>query len=220
MTRKEFREEKEKLKEMTPGDRCWYIWNYYKVPILIGLAALFVLYEAGGAFWRSRQDCMLYCAFINQSSAGEAQLTRLKDDFYEHENFSGLQIVNFDASINFTDDLYSDASFIVFQSLISTDTVDIVITKQSIIEQYRGQNVFLNLQEALPPQLLAQLETELYYDAGSSGTSFPIGIYLKNSILPSEYGLDEDSILGVCTLNNHPEVIQDFISFILTPPIS
>ena len=215
MTRKEFRVETAKLKNMTPADRRWYIWNYYKVPILIGLVILFMLYEVGGAFWRSRQDCMLYCIFINQASEEEAQLNHLKDDFYEHENFSGLQIVTFDASIRFTDDLYSDASAIVFQSLISTDTVDIVITKQSVMEQFHNQNIFLNLQEVLPPQHLSQLESALYYDADSSGTPVPIGIYLKNSILPSEYGLEEDSILGVCTLNNHPEVIQDFISFIL-----
>lgn len=214
MTRKEFKEEKEKLKDMTPADRRWYIWNYYKVPILIGLVILFILYEAGGAFWRSRQDCMLYCAFINQTSDGEAQLPRLKDDFYKHENFSGLQIITFDSSIRFTDELYSNASSIVLQSLIGTDTVDIVITKQSILEQFHNQNIFLDLQEVLPPQRLHLLENELYYDTDSYGTSIPVGIYLKNTILPSEYGLDEDSILVVCTLNNHPEVIQDFISFI------
>ncbi|MDE6219024.1 MAG: hypothetical protein K2G51_01060 [Lachnospiraceae bacterium] len=209
--KKSFLEEKEKLKKMTPPDRRWYIWNYYRVPILIGLVVLFILYQAGGAFLRSRQDCMLYCAFINQTPAGESQLARLKDDFYARENFGGLQVITFDTSINLTDDLYSDASSIVFQSLTGTDTVDIVITKQSIMEQYHNQNVFLDLQDLLPPQDLELLETALYCDPE---TSNPIGIYLKNSILPSAYGLDEDSILGVCTLNNHPDVIQDFLSFI------
>ncbi|MDE6621393.1 MAG: hypothetical protein K2K74_13080 [Lachnospiraceae bacterium] len=209
--RKSFHEEKEKLKKMTPADRRWYIWNYYRIPILIGLVILFFLYQAGGAFLRSRQDCMLYCAFIDQSFAGEAQLDRLKDDFYARENFSGRQVITFDTSINLSDDLYSDASLIVFQSLTGTDTVDIVITKQSVMEQYHNQNVFLNLQDFLPPQQFAQLEDDFYYDPE---TSSPIGIYLKNSDLPSAYGLDEDSILGICTLENHPEVIQDFLSFI------
>lgn len=209
--KKSFHEEKEKLKKMTPADRRWYIWNYYRVQILIGLVVLFILYQAGGAFLRSRQDCMLYCAFINQTPAGESQLARLKDDFYASEQFGGLQTINFDTSINLSNGLYSDASSIVFQSLIGTDTVDVVITKQSIMEQYHNQDVFLDLQDFLPPQHLAQLESELYY---GTGASTPTGIYLKNSILPSEYGLDEDSILGVCTLGNHPEVIQDFISFL------
>lgn len=203
--------EKEKLKTMTPADRRWYIWNYYRVEILIALVVLFFLYQAGGAFLRSRQDCMLYCAFINQTSAGESQLARLKDDFYASEQFRGLQVINFDTSIQLTDDLYGDAASIVIQSLIGTDTVDIVITKQSIIEQYHSQGVFINLQELLPPQYLSQLDPELYYD---TETSAPIGIYLKNSILFSEYGLDEDSVLAVCTLDNHPDVIRDFIAFI------
>ena len=46
-----------------------------------------------------------------------------------------------------------------------------------------------------------------------------MGIYLKNSILPSGYGLDEDSILSICTLENHPEIIKDFIAFIF-PAVS
>lgn len=53
MTREEFRQEMEKMKKMSGKDRVWYIWNYYRIPILIGLVVLFLLCEAAGAFWRS-----------------------------------------------------------------------------------------------------------------------------------------------------------------------
>lgn len=216
MTRDEWKKEKEKIKAMNTKDKFWYLGAYYKVPILIALAALFLLYQAAGAFSRSRQDCMLYCAFINQSYAGETNLDRLKESFYDHEGFSGRQILTFDASINLTDELYSSASSILFQSLIGTGTVDVVIAKAEIFNLYHDQNVYLNLNEVLSKEQLSRLEKELYYQENAKGQSVPIGIYLRNSNLPSVYGLDEDSILGVCTLENHPEVIQNFIHFIFS----
>ncbi len=208
------REELEKLKNMSLKDKCWYIGAYYKVPILIALAVIFLLYQAAGAFLRSRQDCMLYCAFINQSYAGEIKLDDLRENFYEHEGFSGRQILTFDASINLTDNLYRNASSILFQSLLGTDTVDVVITKEEIMELYHDQNIFLDLNDVLSKEQLSWLEEELYYHKNAEGQSVPVGIYLRNSILPSGYGPDEDSILSICTLESHPEVIRDFVNFV------
>lgn len=216
MTREEWKMEQEKLKDMNLKDKCWYLGAYYKVPILIMLAVVFLLYQAAGAFLRSRQDCMLYCAFINQSYTGETNLDDLKETFYSYENFSGRQTLTFDASIDLTDGLYSNASSILFQSLIGTSTVDIVITKAEIMELYHDQNVYLDLNDVLSKEHLSRLEKELYYHKNAEGQSVPLGIYLRNSILPSGYGLDEDSILSVCTLENHPDVIIDFLTFIFS----
>ena len=214
MTREEFRQEKEKMKKMSGKDRVWYLWNYYRVPILIGLVVLFLLCEAAGAFWRSRQDCMLYCVFLDQTLTQEEAASRLKEDFYTHEDFSGRQILTFDFSIHMTEDqAYGDASVIVFQSLLATQTVDIVILRQDTLEQFRDQNIFLDLEEVLPEELLNRLGGSICYAANSSGNSVPMGLYLKDSLLPSAYSLDPDSILCVCTLDNHPDVIADFVEF-------
>lgn len=216
MTREEWKKEKEKLKAMNLKDKCWYLGAYYKVPILIMLAVIFLLYQAACAFSRSRQDCMLYCAFINQSYTGETNIDNLKDNFYEYEGFSGRQILTFDVSINLTDESFRNASSILFQSLIGTDTVDVVIAKEEIMDLYHDQNIYLNLNDVLSKEQLSRLEAELYYHENAGGRSVPMGIYLRNSILPSGYGLDEDSILSICTLENHPEIIKDFIDFIFS----
>ncbi len=219
MNRKELKEEKEKIRTLSLKGKCWYLWAYYKIPILITLSVIFLFQQAIGAFLRSRQDCMLYCAFINQSYAGEANLENLKKDFYVSKEFSKHQVLTFDASINLTDALYSNASSILFQSLIGTDTVDIVITKEEIMELYHDQDIYLNLNTVLSEDSLSFLSEELYYNTNAGGQLIPMGIYLKNSILPSGYGLDEDSILSICTLENHPEIIKDFIAFIF-PAVS
>ena len=214
MTRKELKKEVEKLKTMNLKDKFWYLGAYYKIPLLILLAALFLLWQAADAFSRSRQDCMLYCAFINQTYAGEENIEIVQNDFYTSENFSKRQTLTFDASIDLTDDLYRNASSILFQSLIGTDTVDIVITKKEIMDIYHDQNVFLDLRSLLSDEQISRFNGELYYDTNAGGQSVPMGIYLRNSILPAGYGLDEDSILSVCTLKNHPEIIVNFIDFI------
>lgn len=210
---RKFYGEYEKLRKMSWQDRGWYIWAYYKVPILIGLVVLFLAYQTAGAFMRSRQDCMLYCAFIDQSSQGEQQLERLKEDFYERQGFSGREILTLDASINLTDEAFREASAILFQSLLGTDTVDVVITKPGIVEQYRGQDVWLNLEEVFSEEMLEELGAAICYGEDENRQVMPVGISLAESALVSEYGLDEDSVLCVCTLENHPEVIADFVEF-------
>ncbi len=225
MNREEFQKELHKMRQMNARDRLWYLGAYYKVPILIGLAVIFLLYQAAGAFLRSRQDCMLYCAFINQSYTGKAQIEELKEDFYarqgyDHQGFQKRQILTFDTSLSLTgspdDKLYNDASSILFQSLLGTETLDIVITKEAILEQYSRENIFLNLEQALSPELFEYLASEdvLCHFPDSSGQPYPVGISLKDSALISRYGLDEDSILGICTLENHPDVIEDFVRFV------
>lgn len=219
MNREEFRKEWNKMKKMSAKDRLWYLGAYYKVPILICLAVLFLLYQAAGAFLRSRQDCMLYCAFIDQSYGAEARLEELKADFCARENFHGQQIVTFDASISLTGDpedkLYSDASAILFQSLLGTRTLDVVVTRKETLERYHKENIFLNPEDSLCAELIALLEDAgaLLYLDDAAGRPVPAGICLEKSLLVSVYGLDRDSVLGICTLDNHPEVIEDFLRF-------
>lgn len=207
------RAEYEKLKKMGWRDRGWYIWAYYKIPILIGLVVLFLAYQAAGAFMRSRQDCMLYCAFIDQSAAGERQIEQMKKDFYDRQGFSGREVLTFDASINLTDEAFRNASAILFQSLLGTDTVDVVITKRDIVEQYQEQNVWQDLEKVLPEEMLESRREALCYGIDENGQAVPVGISLGESALVSEYGLDGDSVFCVCTLENHPEVIVDFVEF-------
>lgn len=219
MNREEFRKEWNKLKKMSIKDRFWYLGAYYKVPILICLAMLFLLYQAVGAFLRSRQDCMLYCAFIGQSYGAEARIEELKKDFYAKENFRGQQILTFDASLSLTggpeEKVYNDASAILFQSLLGTKTLDVVITGKDTLEKYHKENIFLNPRDALSAELVGLLEGAgaLLYLEDAGGRLVPAGICLENSLLVSAYGLDRDSVLGICTLDNHPEVIESFVRF-------
>ena len=212
MTRKEFNQELDKLKKMNGKDRLWYIWAYYKIPILIFAAALFLLFQAAGAVRRSGQESMLYCVFLELPSVSEREAEALRKDFYEAMAFSGRQTVTLDASLSLTDPACRDASAIILQSLIATDTADVVITTRELLDEYCAQDVFLNLQDVLPEELLGLLSEELVCAATASGQSIPAGIRLENSLLPS-YGLDEDAVLAVCSLENHPEVIADFLAF-------
>ena len=216
MTRKEYRDELKKLKKMNQKDKCWYIWEYYKIPVLIFAVVLFLLFQAGGALYRSGEDCMLYCVFLELPSATEQKTKQLQDDFYETMNFSDRETVTFDTSLSLSDPAYRDASVIILQSLLGTGTADVVVTTPELLNDYCGQDAFLNLSKVLPAELFTDFSSDLIYAENSSGQSIPAGIRLKESILPSVYGVDEDAVLAVCTLENHPEVIIDFLYFIFS----
>ncbi len=214
MTSKQWHQEHDKLKKMSVSDKIWYIWAYYKIPILITAAVLFLIFQAACAIGRSRQECMLYCAFFNQTASSEKQTDRLREDFYRDQDFSGRQVITFDTSINLTDEAYRNASQILFQSLIGTQTLDIAITKQDIIEEYADREVWLDLRDVLPSEMFDRLQGEIYSLADTGGEGIPAGLFLKNSRLVSEYGMDEDSVLCVCNRENHPDVIVDFVAFL------
>jgi hypothetical protein len=168
-----------------------------------------------GAIARSRQECMLYLAFIDQSYSGERETDNLKEDFYASQGFSGHQTITFDTSINLSDASFRNASEIMLQSLLGTDTLDAVITKEDIVQEYaeRG-NVWLNLDSVLSEEMSEALASEIYYAPDLTGDDVPTGLLLRRSKLVSAYGMDEDSVLCICNMENHPEVVLDFIRFI------
>ena len=76
-------EEAAKLKEMSFKDKFWYIWEYYKFPIIGVIIAVFLVGSIGSAMYNNRFDTALSCAVLNSRYDSDA----LTVDQYFNEGF-------------------------------------------------------------------------------------------------------------------------------------
>lgn len=227
MKKQNLKAELAKLKQMSGGDRIWYIWEYYKIPILACILILFALYEIGACIYRNMQDTMLYCVVINEPNVSSADIASVQQEFEARNGIDQTWRKNteFDISLSIDDSgedmsdfFYSSASTIKFESLVATDTIDVLITVPAMHTYYASQNLFVDLRDILPQELYDRLDGEerLIWQTDSSGESLPVGILLDNSYLSEQTSLEEGSSLSVCTTENHIDMILDFIEYSLS----
>ena len=162
-------EEAAKLKEMSFKDKFWYIWEYYKFPIIGVVIAVFLVGSIGGAMYNNRFDTALSCAVLNSRYDSEA----LTVDQYFNEGFRafiGLDEntkidVDYSMSPSFDESAmneYSYAELAKLTAMISSKGLDVMIGRPDVIDHYGEMDGFLNLEEALPADLYEQVKDYLY----------------------------------------------------------
>ncbi len=214
MTRQEFEKEKEKLSKMTFKEKIVYIFSYYSTQIIILCVAAFLLFEAGGILYRYSQEDLLYCLFVDELHVTRQEAERLEADFRGYAGISGKkQVTTFDISLDFTDPDYAEASIIKLTGLQATGTIDVIVTTQNLLDRLQAENLYMDLSQALPEELLTQLSDRLYYAKNHDGQTVPMGISLKDSYLGKIMTLEEDSYLTVASMDNDPETVLNYIRY-------
>lgn len=222
--KKNWKTELEKLKQMSMSDRVWYIWEYYKIPIFAILAAIFLLYEIGACIYRNLQDTMLYCVTVNETSLLSPDFHTVQAEFEARNGIDQTwrKDTVFDSSLSVDDSneevydqYYNTASNIKLMSLLSTNTVDVLITVPQMFTYYTLQNAYLDLSDFLPDELYERLDKEgrLLTATDGDGNTICSGILLDDSYLSSKLTLVDGSSLSVCTDKNHPDITIDFIEY-------
>lgn len=211
-----WKNERKKLKEMSINDRLWYLWAYYKIPLL---ACIFVLFETGAWIYRNLQSTMFYCVVINEPNTSSSAIASIQSEFESRNGFdkNWRQTTEFDCSMamgatseELSDFFYSSASTIKLESLVATNSIDVLITVPVMADYYKDQNLYMDLTTLLPSNLYEQLDKEgriLIND------SVAYGILLDDTLIAKKLYLEDGSVLSVCTDQNSPEFIFDFISY-------
>ena len=63
--RQEVRQERKKLKDMSFRDKLWYIWEYYKLHMLVVLGVVLLISVVASSIYSSTFETVFYCAVIN-----------------------------------------------------------------------------------------------------------------------------------------------------------
>ena len=216
-------EEAAKLKEMSFKDKFWYIWEYYKFPIIGVIIAVFLVGSIGSAMYKNRFDTALSCAVLNSRYDSDA----LTVDQYFNEGFRafiGLDEntkidVDYSMSPTFDESAmneYSYAELAKLTAMISSKGLDVMIGRPDVIDHYGEMDGFLNLEEALPPDLYEQVKDYLYpvTNAETGQESF-CGLRLEDTSFGEKTGLILDNpVLTVMSNSPHTDTAIQLIRYI------
>ena len=216
-------EEAAKLKEMSFKDKFWYIWEYYKFPIIGVIIAVFLVGSIGSAMYNNRFDTALSCAVLNSRYDSDA----LTVDQYFNEGFRafiGLDEntkidVDYSMSPTFDESAmieYSYAELAKLTAMISSKGLDVMIGRPDVIDHYGEMDGFLNLEEALPPDLYEQVKDYLYpvTNAETGQESF-CGLRLEDTSFGEKTGLILDNpVLTVMSNSPHTDTAIQLIRYI------
>ena len=214
-----WKNKKQKIKEMSWKDRLWYLWAYYKIPLIACIFILFILFETGSWIYRNMQDTMLYCVVINEPDTSSSAIASIQSEFESRNGFdkNWRQTTEFDCSMvmgatseELSDFFYSSASTIKLESLVATNSIDVLITVPVMADYYKDQNLYMDLTTLLPSNLYEQLDKE---GRILTNDSVAYGILLNDTLIAKRLSLEDGSVLSICTDQNFPNYIFDFISY-------
>lgn len=157
----EFKKERENLKNQPFKKRLSYFWTYYKWYVLGGVAAVVVLISLVSSFL-NRTNYALYGAIVG-GIPFETEETFL-NDFMDYAGIDKEKYtVSFNTSLSFDSNAIGTAEFITVY--IAARDLDILAGDPDSFFRYAYSSVYMDLSEALSPELFAELSAagRIYY---------------------------------------------------------
>lgn len=155
-TRYSLKEQWQKFTALPPGERFWYVWEYYKVHIFLIIAVIIFLYMAIASIIEGTKSTILEGVMININY--EALETDFMTTGYLESRDIGTErnLVNLDTGLyinaNSTGD-YELASLTKVTALMQLKELDFVITEEYGLDYYAPDGLFADLSAVLPEDL-------------------------------------------------------------------
>jgi len=198
------------------GLQKWYfIWDYYKIPIIAVGAALVILLLSLLTGADSRKTA-LYAVFLNC------------DNVYQEADAEGLDTLlaeggvdmkgkTIDITANLTlgqalDESYDGQTTQVLAAMFGISGLDVFAADQAVFDRYASQDAFMDLSLLLEPELLEGFTGELYYYENSEGRTILGGLVLKpgSPLHEAGYYLD-DTVIGIANTAQYAEEARIFL---------
>lgn len=194
----EIKQEKQKTKDMDLKGKLSYFWYYYKIHTIAAVIALFLIFTMIRDI-AATKDYAFYGVYFNalQTFSAEEQM----DAFSE---YLGLDTENYEAMLDsamyysFTD--LSETSLAASQkffAMIQTGDIDVTIADEEVFSNYAVNEIFFDLREVLPADLLEQYKDDIFYVDGAQIAANNAGDYPD--------GEEEKPLAG----HHDPSVMED-----------
>ncbi len=190
-----FQEEKKKLKKLSLKDKLIYIWDYYKIHILLCLFALFLIGTLIYNYTRDRKEVVLHGVHINASPNQEYR-EAATTGFLEHLGLDPEEYMvayDFDLTLGSefeTGELDSN-TIMKIVTLMAAAEMDYIISSESASANYSDAGKYYDLEELLPADLFEQVKDSVVYMTPTQ----------EQADRKDEYAM----VLDLSTLTNLPE---------------
>lgn len=159
MTPKEKRElERKKLASMTLGQKIGYLWEYYKIWLLILAVVIMFISMFVTMYQNSQKINLMGMAVANSTTLSDTSgvtedLIEMLGTGDEHET------VTVDTSYYFNEDIANtDPNIIMkFSTMVAAQSIDVLISSVHVMDYYKDQEMFLMPSEYLSEEQIAAL---------------------------------------------------------------
>lgn len=231
---------KESLKHLHGKQKIQYIWDYYKLPIVLFLIVLYIIsYTLYGHF--SEKETLLYTGLVN-ISAGEQLTGELSDGFLDSVNADPSETdLKLYTGLYLTDDPedpdheYAYASRIKITASIDDERLDVVLMDKKSFDAFSQNGYLCNMEELL--QKAASESTEAWKPFLASNTvilednaedlmldpslsyeavteEYPTGLLVSEKGLFKNAGFQDDVYLGVIKNSPRMDIAVEYIRFL------
>lgn len=210
---KELTDTRSTLKRLQGRKKLQYIWDYYKLPlVVIGIAVYILCCLLHGAL--THRDTVLTAALVNVT-AGDELTAELSEGYLTYlgadpdreqvELWTGL---NTSEELMESDTEYAYASGVKLLAGISSEQLDVLLMDEDTLTEYAKKGYLTDLSSLLSsdPELLQEAEPYFY-------TSY--GLSLSCSPMMEEAGYDGEIFLGVVSNSGKKDSAVKFIDYLL-----
>ncbi|MBQ9765905.1 MAG: hypothetical protein IJW18_06885 [Lachnospiraceae bacterium] len=215
-----FKEECAKLKEMTFGEKLEYIWEYYKVHIIItAVLVFFVVSMIKVVYNNIKYESIFHCAVVNSILSTEEE-NYLLDGFgeyidvdKEHETmtFDSTYIFFWDQQSFQSDTTY--ASRMKVAAALAAKELDIFVADKTYVESATPEEQFMDLSTTLPAELYAVVEPYVFYSADKDGEMRPFAVDLSSTHLGDGVFYQDPPYFAIVSNTQHLETAIEFLKY-------
>lgn len=217
-----YRNEKQKLRNMTPKQKLGYIWDYYSLWI-IGIVCLlcfgiFVVHQARTAL----KEHWFYITITNTRE----DLGTNSAFWQGYVDYTGYDVT--EKMVEFNDEIYFDYSrnraagnkyYEVFVATVDSGVLDAVTMDPENLCALGESGRLMDLRDERCRSIYEKYKDRLLYsipyDTEYSTDPVPVGIDISDSILMSQYGLYTDGCaLGIGAQSSNIEAVEKFLAYI------
>lgn len=216
------REERRKLKDMNGKDKLWYIWEYYKIPIISVVVAIFLIFSIGSAVYNNRFETALNCVILNSQLTSQ---TTSPDDYFDKDFRPYINLpedtkieVNYSMSLSFDESAMSDftyAELAKLSAMIISKELDVMIARKDSIDHFGKMESYMDLKKLLSPEEYEKVKDKLYFvTVEETGEKMAVGIEIDKEDFEKKTGLLVDGpILSVMVNSTHTDTALGLIRY-------
>ncbi len=215
--------EKEKLSHMSWRDKIWYIWEYYKLHMVIALFIILILSAVGTAVYNSTFTTRLYCVILNSPRSHE-NFDVLTTDFAQAMGYGKKDQVYVESMISSlgngdsVDAMNDYTTIMKMTTLISASEMDVLICDQNGFDYYAGRmDACYDLTTLLPQDLLDTVSDRLATTVTEDGRTVTAGLDITDTWFAEDVDLTmEPAYLCVIINSERTAEATDLIRYIVS----
>lgn len=204
----------EKLKTMSFKDKFWYIWEYYKIPIIGIIAGVFIIASLLSTML-NHKETLFTCYAVNNPIYGESY-DQIRSGFSE---YAGLAEENWelDASmvVGWGDSATGYEYVMKITAVIASGGLDVLLSDEATVTHYGSMAGLLDLETFLPAALLEQVQDDLIYITTEEGNRVACAIRLDQSPVLESANITEPLYYSIISNSPHTEVSIQFLEYLL-----